>query len=162
MAPQEKAEELVRKYVDLFKKSDTCFGDCNNTVTCQQSWYQCDEWYRHAKECALVSVNEIMHVIDWHEFETPNEELNYWNEVKQEIKVMKVKEHNSLIIQELLNEVTPDEMKATERQMELIAFSFFILNHYGIKEDDGYHYVNSMGEHTTVHKLIQHYLEDEK
>ena len=75
---------------------------------------------------------------------------------------MKVKEHNSPIIQELLNEVTPEEMKATEQQMELIAFSFFILNHYGIKEDDGYHYVNSMGEHTTVHKLIQHYLEDNK
>ena len=73
---------------------------------------------------------------------------------------MKVKEHNPPIIQELLNEVTPEEMKVIERQMELIAFAFFILNHYGIKEDDGYHYVNSMGEHTTVHKLIQHYLKD--
>jgi hypothetical protein len=73
---------------------------------------------------------------------------------------MKVKEHNPSIIQELLNEVTPEEMKATERQMELTDFAFWILNHYNIKEDDGYHYVNSMCEHTTVHKLIQHNLKD--
>ena len=75
---------------------------------------------------------------------------------------MTPQEHNPLIIQELLNEVTPDEMKATERQMELTDFAFWILNHYNIKEDDGYHYVNSMGEYTSIHKLIQHYLEDEK
>jgi hypothetical protein len=57
--------------------------------------------------------------------------------------------------------MTP-QIKATEREMELIAFAFFILNNYDIKEDDGYHYVNSMGEYTTIHKLIRHYLEDEK
>ena len=75
---------------------------------------------------------------------------------------MKVKEHNSPIIQELLNEITPEEMKATERQMELLNFAFWILKHYDIKEEGGYHYVNSMGEYTPTHKLIQHYLEDEK
>lgn len=75
---------------------------------------------------------------------------------------MKVREHNSPVIQELLNEITPEQTKATEREMELIDFAFFILlNNYNIKEDNGYHYVNSMGEYTTVHKLIQHYLEDE-
>ena len=57
---------------------------------------------------------------------------------------------------------TPVQIKATEREMELIAFAFFILNNYDIKEDDGYHYVNSMGEYTTIHKVIRHYLEDEK
>lgn len=72
------------------------------------------------------------------------------------------REHNSPIVQELLNEITPEQMKATEREMELIAFAFFILNHYNIKDDDGYHYVNSMNEYTTIHKLIQHYLEDDK
>ena len=35
--------------------------------------------------CALICVNRILRVIDWHEFETPNEELNYWNQVKEEI-----------------------------------------------------------------------------
>jgi ethanolamine utilization cobalamin adenosyltransferase len=72
------------------------------------------------------------------------------------------REHNPPIIQELLNETTLEQIKATEREMELIAFAFFILNNYDIKEDDGYHYVNSMGEYTTIHKLIQHYLEDEQ
>lgn len=74
---------------------------------------------------------------------------------------MKVREHNSPVIQELLNEITPEQIKATECEMELINFAFFILNNYNIKENNGYHYVNSMGEYTTVHKLIQHYLEDE-
>jgi hypothetical protein len=82
MTPQEKAEELVRKYVDLFKKSDTCFGDCNNTVACQQSWYQCDEWYRHAKECALIAVDEILNVLNV----IDNFEMIYWEQVKQEIE----------------------------------------------------------------------------
>lgn len=70
--------------------------------------------------------------------------------------------HNSPIVQELLNEATLVEIQATDREMELIAFAFWILNHYNIKEDDGYQYVNSMGEYTTVHKLIQHYLENEQ
>tara|TARA_R110000822_G_scaffold24150_6_gene73855 strand:- start:3096 stop:3323 length:228 start_codon:yes stop_codon:yes gene_type:complete len=72
---------------------------------------------------------------------------------------MTPQEHAS-IIQELLNEITPEEMKATERQMQLLDFAFWILNHYGIKEEDGFHYINSMGEYTPTHKLIQHYLKD--
>jgi len=75
---------------------------------------------------------------------------------------MKVKEHSPPIIQELLNEVTPEEMKATEQQMQLLDFASWILKHYDIKEDDGYHYVNSMGEYTPTHKLVQHYLENEQ
>ena len=35
--------------------------------------------------CALICVNRIIDAIDWHEFETPNTELNYWNQVKEEI-----------------------------------------------------------------------------
>jgi hypothetical protein len=85
MTPQEKAEELVRKYVDLFKKSDTCFGDCNNTVACQQSWYQCEEWYRHAIECALIAVDLILVGLGAHQWQNRHE-VDYWNEVKQEIK----------------------------------------------------------------------------
>ena len=75
---------------------------------------------------------------------------------------MTPQEHNSPIIQELLNEVTPEQTKATEREMELIDLAFWILNHYNMKEDDGYHYVNPMGEYISVHKLIQNYLEDEQ
>ena len=63
MTPKEKAEELVNKFdgVGLQMRNE-------------------------AIACALIAVDEIMHVIDWHEFETPNEELNYWNQVKQEIQ----------------------------------------------------------------------------
>ena len=62
MTPQEKADELYVGYWHLTNDS------------------------RIAKQCAIITVNHIMHVIDWHEFETPNEELNYWNQVKEEIK----------------------------------------------------------------------------
>ena len=58
MTPKEKAKELIE--------------DFNDALT--------------VKNCAIITVNHIMHVIDWHEFETPNEELNYWNQVKEEIK----------------------------------------------------------------------------
>lgn len=39
-----------------------------------------------AKVCALICVDEIINAIDWHEFETPNKEIEYWNEVKAEIE----------------------------------------------------------------------------
>jgi hypothetical protein len=84
MTPQEKLVSLVQKYVDLFKKSDTCFGDCNNTVACQQSWYQCEEWYRHAIQCALISVDEILELIP--EMAYGNRYYDYFKEVKQEIE----------------------------------------------------------------------------
>jgi len=80
MTPQEEAISLVQKYVDLFKKSDTCFGDCKNSVACQQSWYQCEEWYRHAIECALINVDKLIKAT------TPLTSTYYWQEVKQEIQ----------------------------------------------------------------------------
>ena len=63
MTAKEKAEELVNKFdgVGLQMRNE-------------------------AIACAVICVDEIMHVIDWHEFETPNEELNYWNRVKLEIQ----------------------------------------------------------------------------
>lgn len=39
-----------------------------------------------AKQCALIAVDEIISAIDWHEFETPNKEIEYWQEVKTEIQ----------------------------------------------------------------------------
>jgi hypothetical protein len=60
--PKEKAEELYVGY-----------------------WYLTND-SRIAKQCALVAVDEILNVIDWHEFEVPNDQLEYWLEVKQEIE----------------------------------------------------------------------------
>jgi hypothetical protein len=50
---------------------------------------QLKESFNHAlttRDCAMVCVDEIIDAIDWHEFEVPNERLNYWQQVKQEIK----------------------------------------------------------------------------
>jgi hypothetical protein len=85
MTPQEQANSIVRKYVDLFKKSDTCFGDCKNTVACQQSWYQCEEWYYYAIESALLAVDLILTALDAHQWQNRHETV-YWKEVKHEIE----------------------------------------------------------------------------
>ena len=39
-----------------------------------------------AKRCALIAVEEIKEAIFWHPFESPNFELEYWQDVKQEIE----------------------------------------------------------------------------
>jgi len=41
------------------------------------------------KQCALICVEEIIKAIDWHDFETPNKELNFWEEIKEELNKMK-------------------------------------------------------------------------
>ena len=66
MTPKEKAKELVDKMWNI----DERYGSIG---------------FHEAKQCALVAVDEILDAVDWHEFETPNEELNYWNKVKHEI-----------------------------------------------------------------------------
>ena len=37
------------------------------------------------KDCATFLVNEIIEAIDWHEYETPNKQINYWLDVRKEI-----------------------------------------------------------------------------
>ena len=37
------------------------------------------------KQCATIAVNEIIDAIDWHEYDTPNNELNYWLDVRKHI-----------------------------------------------------------------------------
>ena len=66
MTPKDKAKELVDKMWNI----DERYGSIG---------------FNEAKQCALVAVDEILDAVDWHEFETPNEELNYWNQVKEEI-----------------------------------------------------------------------------
>ena len=70
MTPKEKAEELVSKY-----------------ITNQNSWYleNLVDGLRiaHAKQCALIAVNEILDNNLWFNDEINN---NYWFEVIQEIE----------------------------------------------------------------------------
>jgi hypothetical protein len=61
MTPKEKAQELVNKMAFEVCKTD-------------------------AKQCAIIAVDEIKEAIFWHPFESPNFELEYWQEVKQEIE----------------------------------------------------------------------------
>jgi len=42
--------------------------------------------FEQARMCALIAVNEILDAIDWHNFEFPNKEFIYWQEVKREIE----------------------------------------------------------------------------
>jgi len=70
MTPKEKAEELVHK----FWKSCYDKHDIAKLVKAD------------AKHCALIAVEEIKEAIFWHPFESPNFELEYWQEVKQEIE----------------------------------------------------------------------------
>lgn len=74
--PKEKAQELVEEFIDFAYD-----GYSDN-----QSVKEVNETnFRNAKQCAKISVNEILKAIDWHEFETPNKQIEYWNEVLKEI-----------------------------------------------------------------------------
>jgi hypothetical protein len=63
MMPKDKAIELVNKF---------------STVGLQQR--------EEGIACAMIAVNEIIDAIDWHEFEMPNNETNYWLMVRKEIE----------------------------------------------------------------------------
>ncbi len=64
MIPKEKAQELVIKF--QFKPEGI-----NKYL---------------AKRFALLAVDEIIEAIFWHPLESPNQELEFWEEVKQEIE----------------------------------------------------------------------------
>ena len=68
MTPKEKAQELFDKMHEEIYNRDMY-----------------NDLYR-AKQCALIAVEEIKEAIFWHPFESPNFELEYWQEVKQEIE----------------------------------------------------------------------------
>ena len=73
MTPKEKAEELVIKmYQPLPASKEAEKGK-------EHLYYN---QYNAAKQCALIAVDEILSWQDWME----KEMLNYWEEVKQEIK----------------------------------------------------------------------------
>jgi hypothetical protein len=74
MTPKEKAKQLVNTYIDIENKF-------NVDLFCDECGIE-----RAAKYCALIAVDEILEAIDWHEFEHPNDEINYWFEVKEEIE----------------------------------------------------------------------------
>ena len=76
--PKEQAKELVDKMWNI----DERYGSIG---------------FHEAKQCALVAVDEILNVIDWHEFEVPNDQLEYWLEVKQEIETFGGNDEQAMI-----------------------------------------------------------------
>jgi hypothetical protein len=67
MTPKEKAKELISKFTFL-------------------TYPESDAKFYNPKQCALIAVDEILDAIDWHKFETPNKEIEFWQEIKQEIE----------------------------------------------------------------------------
>ena len=67
MKAKQKAEELVSKYYTLIDFSEVYQGSIKS-----------------AKQCALISVNEIMESFNSLEY-YPEDLRDYWREVKQEI-----------------------------------------------------------------------------
>lgn len=78
--PKQKAEELVEKFT---KDKIICHipyaGAYANYTTLT---------VEEAVKVALIACDEIIEAIDWHEFETPNKEFEYWQEVKNELQKM--------------------------------------------------------------------------
>jgi len=79
MTPKQKAKILVDEYLNAsFNCKDCDMPFCESPCTMLN--------LSEAKECALICVDEILNAIDWHEYEHPNDIVNYWFEVKKEIQ----------------------------------------------------------------------------
>ena len=73
MTPQKKAESLVNQYRMLLMNEGEDYGE-EILVSIL------------AKQCALIAVDEIMQAMD--DIILPNPFKQYWNQVKQEIKML--------------------------------------------------------------------------
>jgi hypothetical protein len=71
MNPKQKAKQLIKKFTSSTMR-----------LVADYEWV---EDIDSTKQCALIAVYEILDAIDWHEFETPNKQLEYWSEVQQEL-----------------------------------------------------------------------------
>jgi len=92
MTEKETAKEKISKYVDIIDQSDFHIPEFVSGVSCKSDEYAevlKKETLSLAIQCALNEVNGIIKAIDWHEFETPNEEIDYWTKIKKEIKEFK-------------------------------------------------------------------------
>lgn len=78
MTPKEKAKELVDKFQFETKESELLNRIIIGDISVRFSMHM-------AKKSALIAVEEIIEAIDWHYYETPNNEIQYWEEVKHEL-----------------------------------------------------------------------------
>lgn len=76
MTPKQKAEELIS-----LLNVKQYFNENKNVI------YTFDHFtIDDKKKSAIMFVDEVIKAIDWHEFETPNLQLYYWEKVKTEIQ----------------------------------------------------------------------------
>lgn len=73
MTPKSKAEELVNKYRIILMQSGT---DAGEEILCTTI----------AKQCALVSIDEVLFALKYDMNDPTSGSIRYWNEVKQEIE----------------------------------------------------------------------------
>jgi hypothetical protein len=80
MTPQEKAQELVDKFINASfncKDCDMPFCDTHCTIL---NLYE-------AKQCALIAVDEVISIGYWEYMDSGSyKENKYWQEVKEEIE----------------------------------------------------------------------------
>ena len=79
MTPKEKAEELIKNFgkVDIFIQQEPTDIDCKIEDT---------DWKGTAEVCAILLVDEILKVISEYTIEPIIFDIEYWQEVKQEIE----------------------------------------------------------------------------
>jgi hypothetical protein len=70
MTPKEKAEELVNRYA-IYLRANLMYDE---------------DAEEDAKECALIAVDEILNLIGQYSIEPFIFDIDYWEEVKQEIE----------------------------------------------------------------------------
>jgi hypothetical protein len=80
MTPKEKAQELVDKYKDIdieISSEYKGYGDGADYLLMDNG---------DAKQCALIAVNEMINIIKYTKMDCQLNILEYWKEVKKEIK----------------------------------------------------------------------------
>lgn len=82
MTPKQKAKELRDSMYAIMSNGMELRPPKDDTV----SYYLARHYRKASKQCALKEVVEILEAIDWHEFETPNKDIEYWQQVKSEIE----------------------------------------------------------------------------
>jgi hypothetical protein len=72
MTPKEKAEELINKF-----RLHSRYWDCRNDEPLEEN---------HAKQCALIAVDEIINDYNTFPNSFKSKHTSYWEEVKNEIE----------------------------------------------------------------------------
>jgi hypothetical protein len=116
-----KANKLVDKFYYMLPSNGLLNTGINN----------CESRYNEAIDCAFIAVEEILFALKMDMNDPTSGSIRYWQEVKtwiQKIKDkepdaklliedMKAREYTSPLIDQLMSEITPEEMEETHQKM---------------------------------------------